>query len=194
MHRTTVLDDYKPYLYQQFAAGRRNASQLFREIRDQGYRGTLNTAGRYVHLLKKGLVPAPPARPVPPPRRASGWIMTDSCVLRPEQSLGLKEVQAACFELEAAVRHVRTFGAMMHDLRGDRLPRWTEAVRQDDLPALRQYAEGLLHDRDAVVAGLTSTWSSGQVEGHNTRAKLIKRMGYGRANFDLLRRRIPTRA
>ncbi|WP_406326690.1 hypothetical protein [Streptomyces sp. NBC_00203] len=77
MHRTTVLDDYKPCLYRQFAAGRRNASQLFGEIRDQGYRGILNTAGRCVHLRKKGLVPAPSARPVPQPRRASGRIMTD---------------------------------------------------------------------------------------------------------------------
>ncbi|WTP27950.1 transposase [Streptomyces sp. NBC_00203] len=82
----------------------------------------------------------------------------------------------------------------MHGLRGDRLPRWIEAVCQGGLPARQQYAGGLLHDRDAVVAGLTSTWSSGQVEGRDTRAKLIKRMGYGRADFDLLRRRILTRA
>ncbi|MEU9464014.1 transposase [Streptomyces sp. NPDC048312] len=63
-------------------------------------------------------------------------------------------------------------------------------VRQHDLPALRQFTDGLLHDRDAVIAGLSSTCSSGQVEGQVTRVKLIKRKGYGRANLDLLRRRI----
>ena len=39
-------------------------------------------------------------------------------------------------------------------------------------------------------AALTAPWSSGQAEGHITRLKLIKRQMYGRASFDLLRRRI----
>ncbi|MEU5547764.1 transposase, partial [Streptomyces sioyaensis] len=67
---------------------------------------------------------------------------------------------------------------------------WTEQVRQDDLPHLRQFADGLLHDWDAVTAGLSTSWSSGQVEGQVTRVKLLKRAGYGRAKLDLLRTRI----
>ena len=39
-------------------------------------------------------------------------------------------------------------------------------------------------------AALTLPWSSGQTEGHITKLKLIKRQMYGRANFDLLRRRV----
>lgn len=41
-----------------------------------------------------------------------------------------------------------------------------------------------------MTAGLSSSWSSGQVEGQVTRIKLIKRQGYGRAGLDLLRKRI----
>ncbi|MGT2527259.1 ISL3 family transposase [Streptomyces nojiriensis] len=37
--RRTLLDDYKPYLYERFTQGCRNASRLFREVRDQGFRG-----------------------------------------------------------------------------------------------------------------------------------------------------------
>jgi len=33
-------------------------------------------------------------------------------------------------------------------------------------------------------------WSQGQTEGQITRLKLIKRQGYGRAHFDLLRQRV----
>ncbi|HSK86437.1 MAG TPA: transposase, partial [Rubrobacter sp.] len=32
-------------------------------------------------------------------------------------------------------------------------------------------------------------WSTGPVEGFITKLKLLKRQGYGRANFDLLRAR-----
>lgn len=65
-----------------------------------------------------------------------------------------------------------------------------ERVEHDDLPALHSLVNGLRRDQDAVIAGLSSPWSSGQVEGHNTRVKRIKRDEYGRADFDLLRTRI----
>nr|QIY68755.1 transposase [Streptomyces sp. RLB1-33] len=60
----------------------------------------------------------------------------------------------------------------------------------DDLPALHSLVNGMKRDLDAVTAGLSTHWSSGQVEGQVTRIKLIKRQGYGRANLDLLRKRI----
>ncbi|MEK8110385.1 transposase [Micromonospora sp. M12] len=50
----------------------------------------------------------------------------------------------------------------------------------------------MVSDRDAVVAGLTQPWSSGPVEGHVNRIKTIKRQMYGRANLDLLRKRVLT--
>jgi transposase len=53
---------------------------------------------------------------------------------------------------------------------------------------LVQYADGLVADLDAVTAGLSVPWSSGQAEGQNTRAD---QAGWLReANFDLLRKRI----
>ncbi|MGW1411016.1 transposase [Streptomyces sp. NPDC002403] len=110
--------------------------------------------------------------------------------LRANEAVGLKEIRAACPELDAAVGHVRTFAVLMHEHRGEDLHEWIEQVGQHDLPALRQFADGLLHDRDAAVAGLSSTWISGQVEGQVTRVKLIKRTGHGRAKLDLLRTRI----
>ncbi|MET9641183.1 transposase [Streptomyces virginiae] len=67
---------------------------------------------------------------------------------------------------------------------------WMERVLADDLPALHSLVSGLRRDFDAVTAGLSTPWSSGQVEGHVTRVKLIKRMAYGRANLDLLRQRV----
>ncbi|MET7980242.1 hypothetical protein ABZW44_46225 [Streptomyces mirabilis] len=71
---------------------------------------------------------------------------------------------------------------MMHDLRGNDLPAWMDRVLTDDLPALHSLVSGMKRDLDAVTVGLSTSWSSGQVEGHVTRAKLLKRMGYGRAS------------
>ena len=49
-------------------------------------------------------------------------------------------------------------------------------------------ANGIIADRAAVEAAFTMEWSNGPVEGHVHRVKLLKRRGYGRAKFDLLRR------
>ena len=57
-------------------------------------------------------------------------------------------------------------------------------------PELRSFVTGLRRDQDAVTAGLTLPWSSGVVEGHVNRIKMLKRQMYGHASPDLLRRRI----
>jgi transposase len=56
--------------------------------------------------------------------------------------------------------------------------------------AVATFAAGLVEDGDAVRAALTTPWSNAQTEGHVTKLKLLKRQMYGRANFDLLRRRV----
>lgn len=45
-------------------------------------------------------------------------------------------------------------------------------------------------DHDAVLNGLTLPHSTGAVEGHVNRIKMIKRQMYGRAKLSLLRNRI----
>ena len=57
-------------------------------------------------------------------------------------------------------------------------------------PALRSSTAGLRNDLEAVTNGLTLDYSSGPVEGTVNKIKTIKRQMYGRARFDLLRKRI----
>ncbi|MBO3682233.1 transposase [Streptomyces sp. NEAU-YJ-81] len=67
---------------------------------------------------------------------------------------------------------------------------WLADVRLDGQRELSTLAAGGRRDRAAVLATLTTTPTSGPVEGNVTRIKLLKRQMYDRANFDLLRRRI----
>ncbi|MFI9616538.1 transposase [Streptomyces sp. NPDC052023] len=110
--------------------------------------------------------------------------------LRDDEERQLGEVFTRCPELTAVRGHVHAFARMVCDLGGDRLPAWTDAVRADDLPALHAFADGLRRDYQAVTAGLTLPWSSGPVEGHVNRIKMLKRQMYGRAGFALLRKRV----
>jgi transposase len=67
---------------------------------------------------------------------------------------------------------------------------WLEAARTSGLPTFVALANGLVQAREAVEAGLRLPGSSGVIEGHSNRLKLVKRVGYGRARFELLRIRV----
>ena len=55
---------------------------------------------------------------------------------------------------------------------------------------LASFTRGLERDKNAVQAALTESWSTGPVEGHVNRLKLIKRQMFGRAKLDFLHRKI----
>jgi hypothetical protein len=77
-----------------------------------------------------------------------------------------------------------------HPAPGGDLDVWLAEARSCGVRAIETFAAGLEQDGAAVRAALTTPWSNGQAEGQITRLKLIKRTMYGRASFDLLRRRV----
>lgn len=188
--RPSVLDEYKPYPHERWNAGCTNASTLYREITEQGYRGNRGTVAAYVAPFRAPGA-APPATPtVPKVRRITSWMPRRPEELEDEEQLQLKEVLASCPHLDTTAAHVEAFAEMLTGRHGHRLDSWMNAVDADDLPHPHRFVRGLRHDYTAVLNGLTPPYSSGAVEGNVNRIKTIKRQMYGRANFDLLRKRI----
>lgn len=130
------------------------------------------------------------ARP-PSPRTVAGWVLRHPDTLAESEPIQLKTVRTNCPEIDALTVHVRSFATMLTERQGERLPDWLDAVRQHDLPSLHTLAAGIERDLDAVIAGLTLSWSSGAVERHVNRIKMLKRQMFGRAGFPLLRKRVP---
>ncbi|KJY44667.1 transposase, partial [Streptomyces sp. NRRL S-444] len=83
-----------------------------------------------------------------------------------------------------------SFAHMLTQLQGHQLPAWIEAATTSDLPTLQRFARHLERDLDAATAGLSQQWNSGVVEGHVNRIKMLKRQMFGRAGFELLRKRV----
>jgi transposase len=82
------------------------------------------------------------------------------------------------------------FRRLLHarDLAGFRA--WFPYALRSTVPEVRGFAYGIRRDQAAVEAAFLSKWNNGQVEGQVNRLKMLKRQTYGRANFDLLRRRV----
>ncbi|MEQ7124878.1 transposase [Actinopolymorpha sp. B11F2] len=102
----------------------------------------------------------------------------------------LNHALAACPHLAATATHVTSFAEMMTGLHGDRLIAWMNTVDAEELPHLHSFTTGLRRDLEAVINGLTLPHSSGPVEGIVNKIKYLKRQMFGRANFDLLRKRV----
>lgn len=79
---------------------------------------------------------------------------------------------------------------LVRDLEGEKLEEWLKEADASEAAVMRRFSAGLKKDLSAVRAGLTESWSTGPVEGFINKVKLLKRQGYGRANFDLLRARV----
>ncbi|MFG2369781.1 ISL3 family transposase [Streptomyces mirabilis] len=188
--RSTKLDAYKPYLDQRWREGCTNAWKLWEEIKEQGYPHGYGNVRNYVSRALRGK--PQPVGPRPPSARAvTRWILTHPDAVTEGDRVQLKTVLANCLELAALAEHVRSFGHMLTHLQGDQLPEWIKsAAATTDLPSLRHFAQHLERDLDAVIAGLSHPWNSGVVEGHVNRIKMLKRQMFGRAGFELLRKRV----
>jgi transposase len=189
--QASILDEHDAYLRERWNAGCTNAAQLWQELRGRGYTGGPTYVRQYLARFR-GTTAAPAAVPAPPKVRAvTAWIMTRPGRLAGTDKACLDAILAASPELAAVAASVRAFAAIMTERRGRKLLEpWMDATLATGEPALRSFVTGLRADQDAVINGLSLQWSSGAVEGHVNRIKMLKRQMYGRANPDLLRRRV----
>jgi transposase len=189
VRRGRLLDPHRSYLDQRWAEGCHRSDKLLEEIRTRGYRGSARTLRHYTAPLRKATDrPAPP--PAPAPKRVAVWILTPPGSLTADDRAALARITGRCAELAATRALVREFADMLCNRHGHKLPGWADKAEGSDIRELRSFAAGLRKDWDAVTAGLTLPYSSGVVEGHVNRIKMIKRQMYGRAKPDLLRKRV----
>jgi transposase len=203
------LDPYLPYLYQRWQEGCENGVQLWRELREQGYPGSRKMVATWIAqhrrqpaktgprrygtpdaLAHKRTVVAQQRERTPSSRAFSYFLLRPPDSLAEAERATLQQLQQASPDIAQAYPLSQAFLHLMRQRAGDQLNAWLAQVAASELEDLQNFAIGLERDKAAVVAGLSESWSNGQVEGQVNRLKLKKREMYGRANFDLLRQRV----
>jgi transposase len=200
--RASVLDPYVPYLVARWNEGCHNGKRLYREIREQGYANSEEICARFTAQLRRAEARGKPVSSVPRARQGSvaGLSPTAKNVaalfkrhedkLDEEQEKYLKRLCEADEALADTRRLTQEFAHMVRRLEGKDLDGWLKDAEESRSTAIQSFAAGLRKDLDAVRAGLTEKWSNGCVEGFVHKLKLLKRQGYGRAGFELLRARM----
>ncbi|HMI04631.1 MAG TPA: transposase [Pedobacter sp.] len=78
----------------------------------------------------------------------------------------------------------------MENKLGNRLSAWIANVQHSGIREITAFAKGLLSDYQSIENAISMPWSNGPVEGNVNKLKTIKRQMYGRASFELLRKRL----
>jgi transposase len=188
--RVRALDAFQPHLARRWREGQHVAKLLFDEIRPLGYRGSVRSVARYVANWRTDEPPPPAHALLPGPRTLAWLLLRRPCELDGGEQRVLQQLGEHNPELLSTRRLVQQFLRMVRTRGGRNLEAWVGNVDRSGPPELKGFSRNLRRDWDAVQAGLTRTWSSGSVEGHVNKLKVIKRQMYGRARFDLLRKRV----
>src|SRR6266851_2394361 len=203
--KASFLDPFKTSLTERWNVGCHNASKLFREMQTQGFTGHYGLVAAYVKRMRtaQGVtskprtatapvkVTEPSEKPLTP--KSATWL-----VLRREEKREdakadqelLAQIQAQNSELAKAIALSQDFAELVRQRQPEKLDGWLERATQSALKAFERFAGSLRNDYKAVKAGVTLPWSTGPVEGHINRLKMLKRQMFGRANIDLLKLRV----
>ena len=200
LQATATVTPHLPYLRERLRAGRVPGIHLWRELQARGYAGSLASVYRALkHLRPAGTDPAsqtpsPAGRRARSPRQALWLLVRDEAALKPEQVAARAALLGAHPTLAIAADLATRFLAMLRERAEGALDPWLAEAAGSTCGEFRRFAASLRKDAAAVSAAFTSPWSNGQLEGQINRVKVIKRVVYGRAKFDLLARRILCRA
>jgi transposase len=186
--RESSLELYLPWLDAQWAAGQRNGSELWRRLKSQGFRGCLRVVGEWAGRRRRAEKADTEALARAPSARTISRLMTiGRDHLSKSETVTIAVIEGCVPLLVEAREIVAAFQAMIRNKSLTDLDSWVERAR-DSLVA--SFANGVIKDRAAVAAAITSPWSNGQTEGQITKLKLVKHQMYGRGRIDLLQARV----
>jgi transposase len=193
-HQKSNILDFEDYLIKRWQEGEQKVKVLFEEIKEQGFKHSIKLVYEFVKKYPKTVVESlPEAAKIKyySSKQLSIWLST----FRKDWSEELPRAYLAkLLEDNPIIKKVRNtvlnFRRLMKEKEGDKLKGWCDDVINDENENIKGFARGILKDFQAVYQGFVSNWSNGPVEGQVNRLKNIKRQMYGRAGFELLRKRV----
>lgn len=194
--RSSGFDPYAPYVLIRWEQGCTNGLQIYREIKEKGYTGTDRQVYRFLvplrknqRVIQRAMVPSVPLQDFS--AHDAVWLFVhDRAKLDEKEQMTLTTICQASETARIMYQLVQEFRDMLHTRSGEKLEGWLEAVKTSQIRELQSFVIGVERDKAAVLAGLTLPQNNGLVEGKVNKLKLIKRIGYGRAAFPLLRQRV----
>ncbi|KAA9382405.1 transposase [Neorhizobium galegae] len=188
-------DVHADYVRRRWHEGCRNATQLYREVCNQGYSESVKTFRLWVKVRLRDATPAPALSRashksswhMPTSRQMVRLLTAEIDTLPANDRAFVNAVSSASPDVANAAGLARRFQSMICNREAAAPEPWLHDATTGPMSS---FSRGIRRDVEAVRAALTVQWSTGPVEGKINKLKLIKRSMYGRVGIDLLRSRI----
>jgi transposase len=177
-----------PWLNAQWDAGKRNAADLWRRLKQQGFQGSLRVIGEWATRRRRAeKADASRLQRVPSARTIARLMTVGRDHLSKAETVIIAAIEQGVPTLVTARSLIMDFQAMVSTKTASELPAWLDNAGTS---LVASFARGVINGEKAVRAAMTSSWSNGQTEGQITKLKLVKRQMYGRGKIDLLQARL----
>jgi transposase len=180
---STLKATYQLIVARGFKGGR---SAFFEQFKDHPLRQTSeSTRFSAASKISKGIVSLSP-------RKISIYLSLSGFdkIQNETEKAQMKQLVKTNAFIKKLRKQVQQFKEILKDGTPALLDQWMEATLLLKKKKLNTFVNGLKRDIQAVYNSITSTWSSGKVEGNVNRLKNIKRQMYGRASLELLKRKV----
>jgi transposase len=186
--RPSSLEPYLPWLDEQWTAGCRNGLALWRALRQRGFRGCRGVVSEWSARRKRAETADAGAIGRAPSARTIARLLTiGRDQLSKAQTVTVAAIERGVATLAEARDVLAEFQAIIRRKALPELDAWLDRASRSLIAA---FASGIVRDRNAVQAAISSAWSNGQTEGQICKLKLVKRQMYGRGKIDLLQARV----
>ena len=186
--RQCSIDAQLPFLDAQWGSGCRNGAELWRRLKEQGFRGSSRMVSEWATRRRRAeKATDEQLQRVPSARTIARLMTTARDHLSKADTVTIVAIENGVPILVQARTLIDRFHAMIRKRTDAALDPWITEARTS---LIASFATGIGNDRTAVHAAITEPWSNGQTEGQITKLKLVKRQMYGRAKIDLLQARV----
>jgi transposase len=201
--RSTNIELFASHIVNRLCEKGYMIKNIIDEIYKLGYTGSRTQAYHNINTIKENfkidtpdytqvlLTKIPYVKPLNSRKLAKYIGVCLNAIEEPDEQKYLKTLLDNIPEFKVVRKLVQIFKTMLKRGCGN-IRRWIDFVKRSKYKpsGLITFANGLLRDIKAVENGINMKWSNGAVEGHVNRIKSIKRQMYGRASFDLLRKKV----
>ncbi|GGF49381.1 hypothetical protein GCM10011611_64740 [Aliidongia dinghuensis] len=156
-------------------------------MKKQGFRGCLRVVTEWATRRRQADKAEGALSRTPGARTIARFLTVERDRLSKAETVMVAAIEAGVPSLVEAREIIATFQAMIRKRMLAALDPWIERARAS---LVASFANGVVKDKAAVSAAITSPWSNGPAEGQITKLKLVKRQMYGRGKIDLLEARV----
>lgn len=196
-HRTgekfgSKLDSYKKEAYDLFIRNKKSKDILI-VIKEKGYKGSYSLLRQYLSTLQKGIKKNHQLNnsyEVIKRKTLIKLLYKPFSLINNLDKKSLREIYQIYPNYKKIIELINEFKSILKKGNEDYLYSWINKVSVLNIKELNSFINGINRDILAVINAVKYNYSNGLAEGSVNKAKLIKRIMYGRSSFETLKTKI----